>query len=124
MNIHIYIYKQYIAKLVYTKNELRLQIRSSNRENGQKKKTFLRRRRQELNKCIKYLNVHKEKIIYIFTIYAKKCLEDIFSHFSKQQQAFWKTCVNCEPTSLAISILRAYLIKKNPINIYTYIFIG
>lgn len=82
-----------------------------------RKETFLRRRRQKLNKCIKYLNVHKEKKhlykkIYIFTIYAKKCLEDIFSHFSKQQQAFWKTCVNCEPTSLAISILRAYLIKK------------
>lgn len=48
--------------------------------------------------------------IYIHLLYAKKCLEDIFSHFSKQQQAFWKTCVNCEPTSLAISFLRAYLI--------------
>lgn len=51
-------------------------------------------------------------------------MEDIFSHFSKQQQAFWKTCVNCKPTSLAISFLRAYLIGTPYIyliNIYKYI---
>lgn len=79
MNIHIY---TVYSKIGLYKNELRLQIRSSKSENGKEKTTcnVLRRRRQELNKCIKYLNVHKTIYITLY-IYINYMLKSVWKTF-------------------------------------------